>query len=85
MVENSAKDDHELFYYDDAQHTSVSSLDETPFDSSRWQLLKIEEDIQFPKMNIMQLLNRFWTSSLDHLWILSQLSYEKVLYIKSFV
>ena len=45
MVENSAKDHHELFYYDDAQHTSVSSLDETPFDSSRWQLLKIEEYI----------------------------------------
>ena len=23
--------------------------------------------LQFPKMNIMQLLNRFWTSNLDHL------------------
>jgi len=34
MVENSAKDHHELFYYDDPQPTS-ESLNETPFDSSR--------------------------------------------------
>ena len=35
MVENSAKDHHELFYYDDPQPTS-ESLNETPFDSSRF-------------------------------------------------
>ena len=34
MVENSAKDHHELFYYNDPQPTSIS-LAETPFDSSR--------------------------------------------------
>ena len=39
MVENSAKDHHELFYYDDPQPTS-ESLNETPFDSSRFELVQ---------------------------------------------
>ena len=39
MVENSAKDHNELFYYDDPQPTS-ESLNETPFDSSRFELVQ---------------------------------------------
>ena len=42
MVENSAKDHHELFYYDDPQPTS-ESLNETPFDSSRFELVQLPD------------------------------------------
>ena len=65
MVENSAKDHHELFYYDDPQPTS-ESLNETPFDSSRFELVQSSD----PATNFETNNSNFDLSLTNYHWVL---------------